>query len=62
MKHTKEEILKALNVIRDECKEEDYCTFCPFADKDENCMLRKERPYAWTIKTETEEAWKAFEE
>lgn len=59
MKHTKEEILKALNVIKDECKEAEECICCPFSDKNAGCMFHKEQPYEWDIKS-GEEVWRAF--
>lgn len=61
MKHTKEEILKALNVIKDECKEAEACECCPFSDKNAFCVFRKDQPYEWDIKA-TEEVWRAFGE
>lgn len=62
MKHTKEEIIKALNVIRDECNEHS-CMDCPFGDTklvDGNrCKLKRKDPALWTI-TKEEEHWRAL--
>lgn len=58
MKHTKEEILKALNVIKDTCSEFD-CVLCPFRSIDTSCIIQDEPPKDWKI-TE-QESWRAFE-
>lgn len=60
MKHTKEEILNALKIIKDECKGID-CKDCPFLnDEDNNCRIQNDPPASWKIKVETEETWRAF--
>lgn len=66
MKHTKEEILKALHVIQDTCYESYQeengvcsCYECPFSDCDGHCILVEDSPMAWDIKED--EPWRAFE-
>ena len=62
MKHTKEEIIKALNVIRDECKEHN-CLDCPFGDTDpvegKWCKLQRTDPAKWVV-DKPEEYWRAL--
>lgn len=60
MEHTKEEILHALHIIKDECKNAD-CQECPFGTSDRVCRLRREVPELWDVKTEPEQDWRAFE-
>lgn len=66
MKHTREEILNALHVIKDTCYESyekeygvRYCYNCPFSDSDGHCILTEQIPMAWNIKED--EPWRAFE-
>lgn len=60
MKHTKEEILNALHVIKDICDDETIdCYNCPFSDSDGHCILTEQIPTAWDIKDY--EPWRAFE-
>jgi hypothetical protein len=63
MKHTKEEILNALKVIRDEC-EGVWCDKCPFGRRENNlvyeCALRHTLPDEWDIAEEEPETWRAF--
>lgn len=65
MKHTKEEILNALQIIKDECEDTDCCD-CPFGFKDGipyRCMLKTDAiPEEWRIKNEKDSVWRAFEE
>ena len=65
MKHTKEEILNALQIIKDECTDVD-CAKCPLGVRVKNsygCMLKMdENPDAWRIKNEKDSVWRAFEE
>lgn len=41
MKHTKETIIEALNVIKDVCQENDHCEDCPFLTEFGNCSFDK---------------------
>lgn len=63
MKHTKEEILNALQIIKDTCQEstDTYkdCCLCPFNDGDGHCIVAEQAPCAWNIKSD--EPWRAFE-
>lgn len=63
MKHTKEEILRALHIIKDTCQEstDTYgdCLLCPFNDGDDHCIVNEQAPSAWDIVEK--ETWRAFE-
>lgn len=62
MKHTKEEILNALHVIKDTCSNVTYiqdCGFCPFSDGDGHCIVSEQAPSDWDIVEK--ETWRAFE-
>jgi hypothetical protein len=63
MKHTKEEILNALHIIKDTCQEstDTYgdCLLCPFSDGDGHCIVAEQAPSAWDIVEK--ETWRAFE-
>lgn len=66
MKHTREEIIKALHIIKDTCKESykvengvSSCYYCPFSDGADHCLLNEQSPFAWDIKDN--EPWRAFE-
>lgn len=39
MKHTKEEIINALKIIKDVCADHEYCKYCPFGDDGDACKL-----------------------
>lgn len=62
MKHTKEEILKALHIIKETCSnvtDIQDCSLCPFSDGDGHCIVTEQAPCAWNIKSD--EPWRAFE-
>lgn len=63
MKHTKEEILNALHVIKDTCSnvsdDVQDCCLCPFNDGDGHCIIAEQAPSCWDIKGD--EPWRAFE-
>lgn len=62
MKHTQEEILNALHVIKDTCSnvtDIKDCSLCPFSDGDGHCIITEQAPCAWNIKSD--EPWRAFE-
>ena len=62
MKHTREEILKALHVIKDTCSnvtDIQDCSLCPFSDGDGHCIVREQALCAWDIVEK--ETWRAFE-
>lgn len=60
MKHTQEEILNALHVIKDTCGDETIdCDNCPFGSDEDLCRLKDRIPYSWDIKNEVG-IWRAF--
>lgn len=66
MKHTREEILTALHIIKDTCYESSQkkdgvssCYECPFSDGYNHCVFAEQAPYSWDIKED--EPWRAFE-
>lgn len=60
MKHTQEEILKALQIIKDTCNDETIdCDNCPFGDDEDLCRLKFTIPANWKINKE-DNVWRAF--
>lgn len=57
--YTKEEILKALHVIKDICDINPDCEGCPFGTKDGRCVLQESQPAKYNIADE-EERWRAI--
>lgn len=57
MKHTKEEILNALHIIKDTCSEFD-CVLCPFRSIDTSCIIQDEPPKDWDINDN--DTWRAL--
>lgn len=60
MKHTKEEILNALQIIKDECTSTE-CQNCPFGYNGDECAIQAFPPVDWQIKKEKESVCRAFE-
>ena len=63
MKHTKEEILNALRVIKETCEEyegefEDYCPL--YSGHDLGCLVTHDLPYGWKINDESLGPWKGL--
>lgn len=58
LKHTKEQILNALHVIKDECSEHERCNECVFSRNDD-CLLDK-CPDEWNINDENVSVWKGL--
>lgn len=60
MKHSKEEIIKALNVIKETCEEQYLdCEQCPFSDWNTDCVFTDgDAPTAWVINNSY--SWKAL--
>jgi len=62
MVHTSEEIIKAVQVIKDECMNCSVkhigCKTCPISTPSGNCMLNDSTPYTWDINSGDD--WKAF--
>lgn len=61
MKHTKKEIMDALQIIKDECTGT-RCMDCPFyKDGKDDCTIHSADPMNWSIKeVEPEQVWRAF--
>ena len=62
MKHTQEEIINALNVIKDTCSNVSNiqdCWLCPLSDRDGHCIVTEKAPCVWNIVEK--EPWRAFE-
>ena len=55
----KEEILKALRIIKSVCEEHSKCDTCPLS-RDGYCVLGHNDPINWNIKST--DIWKAFED
>lgn len=67
MKHTQEEIINALNVIKDECLSHngdsqyaDSCYGCCFYSHKKGCVIAENLPCSWSITNEKEEVWRAL--
>lgn len=60
MKHTKEEIINALKVIKDECLGQYTCNSCPFWNDVAGCKVKKTSPGDWNITDEPPEVWRAL--
>ena len=60
MKHTKEEIIGALKVIRDDCEYHvECCGDCPFYVNN-TCMIQIGIPSSWRLNNAIPEFWRAF--
>lgn len=59
MKHTKEKIINALKVIKEECLGTG-CEDCPFGSNAGDCRLRARSPERWEIADEPPETWRAL--
>ena len=57
--YDRNELLKALKVIRDTCNDSD-CKTCPLANGSEACLVQTETPALWNIKGDEEVVWRAF--
>ena len=61
MKHTQEEILKALRVIKDECNENNKCQdSCPFSTGAMRCLIIAMTPNKWKINDDPVTHWKGL--
>jgi hypothetical protein len=45
-----EELLKALELIKETCKKCDECEDCPLANSAGNCGVKQEVPEEWKLK------------
>ena len=59
MKHTREEILIALHVIQDTCKEHGGCSPCPLS-RNGTCVMNNDYPEEWNINDNCEMVWKGL--
>lgn len=60
MKHTNEEIINALKVIKDECMcQAESCINCPFYFEN-TCYVHTGMPSSWKLNYNTPETWRAF--
>lgn len=59
MKHTQEEIINALKVIKDECESHNCCEECCFNNIHLRCMFSETFPFKWKI-NEKNDVWRAF--
>ena len=61
MKHTREEIVNALKVIKEECTDHPRCGTCPFwiQDRGNGCQIQTEVE-TWEINSAQPELWRAF--
>ena len=57
--YSREEILKALQVIKGTCEKQEECAKCPLC-KNEICVIQDQPPIEWKIQKQ-DPIWKAFE-
>lgn len=55
----KEEIIKALKVIKGVCKSNTTCKECPFYSNTGYCLITQQNPGIWTIQG-MDERWRAL--
>ena len=62
MKHSHEEIINALKILKTTCLEQETCKNCPFCDNktEEDCLLQKFTPMDYYIHEE-ETVWRALQ-
>lgn len=53
MTHTRGEIIKSLEVIKDVCNDHFRCEECPFYDPKEFCLIKHSAPIHWQIRNYT---------
>jgi hypothetical protein len=60
VKHTKEEIINALKVIKEECESQGIdCNACPFC-VNEGCEIVTRTPNNWELNATEPETWRAL--
>jgi hypothetical protein len=59
---SREEILNALNIMKEVCEEAISCLACPLGDKDGICVIQEGglNPCEWYLK-KPEKVWRAFD-
>lgn len=55
----RQEILKALELIKGICQKQENCDKCPFGTHDCYCILKDRIPEEWQL-NDTESLWRAF--
>lgn len=55
----REKILKALEIIKEVCGENEACSTCPLRDWDDDCLFSGHAPYNWELNTE-DKPWRAI--
>ena len=55
----KEKILKALEIIKEVCKEQGTCATCPLRDFEDYCILSGPAPCHWEINHD-DKPWRAI--
>ena len=61
MKYPQEEIIHALEVIKETCREHEKCADCPFYNKSilPSCEIQYDNPEDWQINKD-QDVWRAF--
>ena len=59
MKHSQEEILKALHIIQETCKEHGSCSPCPLG-RTGSCVMNDDCPEEWNINDNSVTVWKGL--
>ena len=62
MKYVPEDIMEALNIIKETCKDHDEdCYMCPFnSGSEEGCLIKNEYPNEWNINWDSPTVWRAL--
>lgn len=55
----RQEIIKALELIKNICKKHENCNTCPLGTYDKCCMIQDRNPEDWKI-NDTNQIWRAF--
>ena len=55
----KQEILKALELIKNICKKQEHCDECSFGTRDGYCLIQDKSPEDWEL-NDTKPLWRAF--
>lgn len=60
-KEKKEELIKALDLIKEVCLMIENCSDCPLRDDEKDCCyLEINSPNHWKVKVNAEDDWRAF--
>lgn len=44
-----EELLKALQLIKEECSKHKYCDGCPMVTRSDDCAIQEDAPRLWRL-------------